>query len=264
MAGDHYIELVGKVVGLVESLRDQPEGLSLQELAARTGYVKSSIHRILHSLKKHGYVEQENAGGPYKLGVQFLALARGLNGAIKLPSVARPYLRELVQEFDESAYLALLRAGRGIFIDVQETHRDLMLVGPLGAEVYYHATAAGKAMAAFLPPRRRAALLKRLKLKRLTERTITRRSLLEKEWARVRRMGFAVNNEETIVGAVFLAAPVFDSRQAVCGSISVGIPKPRFSAPLGRKIARHLKGTSHRLSAALRAAGYVHKSGGNF
>ncbi|MGH9839222.1 MAG: IclR family transcriptional regulator [Blastocatellia bacterium] len=260
MPNDHYIELVGKIVQTLETLRDAPDGLSIQELAARTGFVKSSAHRILNSLKKHGYVEQESAGGPYRLGLQVLTLARGLSAGMNLIRMARPYLSELVETFDESAYLAVLRAGRGIFVDVQETRRDLRLVGPLGAEVHFQATAAGKAMAAFFPPDRSAALLKSLKLEKQTEKTLSARPEVEKEWAKVRRLGFAVNDEETIVGAIFLAAPLFDAEHNVCGSISVGIPKPRYSAKLGTEIADHLKDACRRLSDVLEAAGYVHEN----
>ncbi|MGI9067359.1 MAG: IclR family transcriptional regulator [Pyrinomonadaceae bacterium] len=259
MAKDHYIELVGKIVVLIELLRDEPTGLTLQEIAARSGYVKSSVHRILHSLKKHGYVEQETVGEPYRLGMQFLTLARGLNDGISLLHVARPYLRELVSMFNESAYLAVLHANRGIFVDVQESTRDFRMVGPLGAEVHYHATAAGKVMAAFLSSNHRAALLDDRKLERLTEKTLTRRVQLEQELAEVKRLGYAVNDEETIVGAVFLAAPVFDAHQSVCGSISVGIPKPRFTPQLGKKIADQLKDSCQLLSKALATAMYVHE-----
>jgi len=258
MPKDHYIELVGKVVSLLQTLRDEPEGLSLQELAERTGFVKSSAHRILNSLKKHDYVEQESAGGPYRLGVQALTLARGLNGRSGLAEMARPYLREVVEIFDESAYLAVLRDDRGVFVDVRETRRDFRLVGPLGAEVHFHATAAGKAMAAFLPPERRAALLKSIKPEQQTARTLTRKSEIEQEWEKAGRQGYAVNNEETIVGAVFLACPIFDAHKAVCGSVSVGIPKPRYSADLGKKIAEHLKDACRRLSETLEAVGYTH------
>ena len=93
---DHYIQLVGKMVRVVEALRDQPNGLRLQDLAARTGYVKSSVHRILHSLKRHGYIEQDTAGGNYRLGTQFLVLANGLAARTELADFAHLYLRELV------------------------------------------------------------------------------------------------------------------------------------------------------------------------
>jgi hypothetical protein len=50
----YNIELVDKLVRTLETLRDAPMGLTLQELTGRTGYIKSSIHRTLGSLKWHG------------------------------------------------------------------------------------------------------------------------------------------------------------------------------------------------------------------
>ena len=261
MATNAYIELVGKLVRVVESLRDESEGLSLQDLASRTGYVKSSVHRILHSLKRHGYIEQESIGGRYRLGVQFLVLARGLAAKFELVESSRPYLRELVETFNESSYLAVLRRGQGIFVDVCEAHRDFRLIGPLGAGVHFHATAAGKAIAAFLPRGRQECILRNAMLPAPTPRTRTDPSLVERDWEAVRRLGYAVNDEETIQGAVFLAAPLFDSQDAVCGSITVGIPKARLTAPLKKQIADRVKDSCARLSRALRAAGYVHVAG---
>lgn len=258
--GRYHIELVDKVVRLLEALRDQPNGLTLQELASRTGYVKSSVHRAMQSLKVRGYVEQPMVGGPYRLGVQCLLLARGLQEGIGLIGLARPYMRELVDAFDESGYLAIVRGGRGIFVEVTETRRrELRLVGPLGAVVHYHATAAGKVIAANLPPIARSALLARLPLDKLTARTQVRRADVEAEWESVLRRGYAANDEETIVGAVFLAAPVFDAERAVCGGISLGVPKARYSATLGRRITTQLVESCARLSETLGNAGYVHE-----
>jgi IclR family KDG regulon transcriptional repressor len=258
-ARSYQIELVDKLVRILEALRDAPAGLTLHELAGRTGYVKSSIHRTLNSLRRHGYVEQTAPGGPYSLGVQCLLLARGLKEGIGVLRYARPFLQEIVDTFNESAYLAILRGGRGIFVEVTEARRrDLRLVGPLGANVFYHATAAGKVFAAFLPSAARAALLNTTELRPLTPRTLTRRTDVEREWALVARRGFALNREESIVGAVFMAAPVFDADRAVCASISVGVPKARHSPAGGQRIAAHLKGACHRLSEVLRVAGYTH------
>lgn len=258
---DSYISLVGKVVSVLEALREAPEGLSLQQLAARTGYVPSSVHRILASLKRHGYVQQDAPGTAYTLGLQLLGFARAMRGSFSLARTGRVYLRELVTRFNESTYLAVLHGDRGIFVDVQETSRDLRLVGPIGADVHFHATAAGKAMAAHFPAPRRAAILATRPRIRLTHRTMATRAEVEREWARVRRTGAALNNEETIVGAVFLAAPIFDASRAVCGAISVGIPKARYSASVGRGVARALRESCARLSATLMGGGYVHDAG---
>ncbi len=253
----HYVELVGKVITLLELLRDEPEGLTLRELSGRTGLVKSSVHRILRSLMAHGYVEQEVSGGPYSLGIQCLTLARGFSKGMDLLRVARPYLREMLEVFSETTYLAVRRRDRCLFVDVQETHRDLRLVGPLGAEVYYHATAAGKVIAAYLDPAQQAAILDRYERVRVTDRTVTDGLLVEQEWERVRHDGYAINDEETIEGAVFLAGPVFDSRNQVSAAISIGIPKARYSRDLAERMPLLLKDACARLSATLRATEYV-------
>jgi IclR family acetate operon transcriptional repressor len=257
----HYIELIGKTVGILETLRDNPDGLSLQDLAAQTRQVKSSVHRTLRSLMHHGYVEQDTPGSAYRLGLQILVLARGVRTTNNLVELARPYTREFMETFDESTYLAVLRHGRGIFLDVQETRRDLRLVGPLGAEVHFHATAAGKVIAAFFPKDQMEDLLKTLRQAPLTKRTLLSRSQIEREWAMVRKRGYASNDEETIVGAIFLAAPIFDAAEKICGSISIGVPKPRYSTKLGERIISHLTNSCRRLSDALKAVHYVHENG---
>jgi len=256
----HYIELVGKVIRVAETLVNEPGGLTLQELAARTGFVKSSVHRILHSLKRHGYIEQDRPGGNYRLGIQFLVLASGIAARIELVKLGRPFLHEIVDRFGESAFLAILRDGMGVFVDLEEAPGVFRLMGPVGAIVHFHATAAGKAMAAFLPEEMRSAILRR-EPPALTPLTLTRPLDIEGDWEKVRRDGYALNDEETIIGAVFLAAPVFDSRRQVCASISLGFPKARSTSDLTEAIAVHLKDACRRLSDMLRATGYVHVTG---
>lgn len=257
---NHHIALISKTVAIVETLRDRPAGLSLHELSLQTGQVKSSVHRILRSLGRHGYIEQSSRGGLYRLGIQFLTLANSVRTGSNLVEVARPYSRSLKEQFDESTYIAVLRGGHGVFVDVQETSRDLRLVGPLGALVHFHATAAGKAMAAFFPGKHRQAVLQNLHDAAITERTLVTPAQIERSWGQVRRAGYATNDEETIVGAVFLAAPIFDATDAICGSISIGLPKPRYSADLGKRIAAQLKQCCQRVSGDLKAAAYVHRN----
>jgi DNA-binding IclR family transcriptional regulator len=261
VARDHTIALVEKVVRVVEALKENPNGLPLQQIAVRTGYVRSSVHRILLSLKKLGYIEQENAGGSYRLGFQFLVLASTLAAKTELVKTARPYLHEIVEKFEESAYLAILRADKGVFIDVEEAARDLRVAAPLFAEVHFHATAAGKAMASFLPEEDRVALLQNPQFIALTSHTKVQPSKVVQDWEQVRREGYAINDEETILGAVFLAAPVFDSRARVCGSISVGMPKARYLPQMATRLVDHLKAACRDFSDRLKVAGYVHITG---
>ena len=256
---NHHIELISKTVAVVEALRDRPEGLSLHEVSLQTGLVKSSVHRILRSLARHGYIEQSVRGGLYRLGIQFLSLANSVRIGSNLVEIARPHSRKLRDQFDESTYIAVLRGGHGVFVDVQETSRDLRMVGPLGARVHFHATAAGKVMAAFFPKERRRAVLNNREYAAITERTLVEPEQIEQAWDDVRRAGCAINNEETIIGAIFLAAPIFDSADIICGSVSIGLPKSRYNADVRKPIAEGLKQCCRRISADLKAAAYVHE-----
>lgn len=254
---DHSIQLIDKIACLIEVLRHHPKGLTLDEIATRTRYVKSSVHRILQSLKKHSFVEQDGPGEPYRLGFQFQLIARGISSGSNIVQLARPFLARLVATWNETAYLAVIRGGRAVFLDVEETHRDLRLVGPMSAEVHFHATAAGKAIAAFLSDELRASLLTSLDPERLTGKTIVSMDGIERAWLEVRQRGYALNDEETIPGAVFVAAPLFDSRGAPCGSLSIGIPKSRCSDPLIDQLAADLIDVCRRLTVRIEAAGLV-------
>jgi DNA-binding IclR family transcriptional regulator len=102
-------------------------------------------------------------------------------------------------------------------------------------------------------------LLAQLELTGLTPRTRTRRIDVDQEWRDVARRGVAINQEETIVGAIFIAGAIFDAEHAVCGSISVGIPKARYTPALGRTIAAKVQDSCARLSASLVQVGYLHE-----
>jgi DNA-binding IclR family transcriptional regulator len=242
---NHQIEVISKMWQIVETLREARDGLTLHALAAQTGQVKSSIHRILRTLAHHGYVEQTHRGGAYRLGVKFLSLAAGVREGLNLVELTRPFARELKDRFDESTYIAVLRAREGVFVDVQETHRDLRLVGPLGARVHFHATAAGKIMAAYFPEPEQQKLLRA---------TPHARNI----WQQTRELGYGINDEETIPGAVFIAGPLFDTTIAICGSISLGIPKHRYTDALRQRLPTEVRACCDRASRALAAAHYVH------
>ena len=86
---------------------------------------------------------------------------------------ARPYPRELMNAFDESSYWAALRGARGVFVEALENHGAFRLAGPPGAEDFLHATAAGKAMTAWLLAERNDQLISAIPLAGPTSRTMT-------------------------------------------------------------------------------------------
>lgn len=227
MAARNHIELVVKTMAVLEALSASEHGKALREVAAEVGLVKSSVFRILYTLKEAGYVEQPETNGLYRLTLRTAGLARRNAVRLGLTELARPHLTRLRDALDESVALAERRPQSVVLVDVLETSHPLRLTFHIGDICPIHATALGKAVAAYIPAEELSALLASNTLTPFTPRTKTRMLQLKTELAQARRTGYTVNNEETVSGALIIGAPLFDAAQTVCGAISVNTPTAR-------------------------------------
>lgn len=254
MAARNYVELVEKTLRVLEALSEG--ALHLKGIVARVGLVKSSVFRILYTLKELGYVEQASPNGAYRLTVKALALARSRALRPTLLDVVRPHLKRLRDELHESVWLAELRGRTVLLVDVAEAAHKLRLSLDVGDACPLHASALGKAIAAWMPPAEVRAALGRGKLPAYTARTIVSRARLAAELARVRRQGYAVNEEETIEGAFIAGAPIFDAEANAFAAISVTAPTARCSPRKREHMIRAVKKTTAAVSAHLTGLGF--------
>ena len=94
MPANNHIELLEKGMRVLEALAQDGGSCGLQELAARVGLVKSSVFRMLYTLRELGYVEQSGRG-VYSLTAKLNALSRQARGRVSLMTVARPHLTRM-------------------------------------------------------------------------------------------------------------------------------------------------------------------------
>lgn len=257
MAAKNHIDLVVKTLAVLEALAISEYGKPLKEIASEVGLVKSSAFRILFTLKEAGYVEQPEMNGVYRLSLKTAGLARRNSNRLGLATVARPHLALLREKLDESVALAERLAESVILIDVLETSHPLRLTLHIGDACPIHATALGKAVAAFLSPEELSALLEKSKLAQYTEHTFTKMRDLKLDLARTRRTGYSLNDEETVAGAFIVGAPIFESQSSVCGSISVNIPTARCSAARKKLLIASVIDAGRKISADLAGIGFV-------
>jgi DNA-binding IclR family transcriptional regulator len=141
-------------------------------------------------------------------------------------------------------------------VDVVEAPQQLQLSLEVGSECPLHATAAGKCIGAHLPKNLLKAALGGGKLPKYTAHTISSRSQLLEEFEKVRRQGFAINEEETIEGAVLVGAPLFDCTQQVIASISVSALTARWSTEKSQKTIAAVTRTAVAITADLTNLGF--------
>jgi IclR family acetate operon transcriptional repressor len=231
------VQSLERAFDLLEALASGGE-LGVTELANRTGLVPSTAHRLLHTLTKRGYVTQSPETGRYLLGYKVVEVASGLeHRRERLRAVAGPHLESIQRATGETVNLVVLEADRVVYIDQVEGSRSVRMFTTVGTSVLAHTTGSGKAIMAFGPPEAPAALYGDRELERLTQRTLVTRDALEDDFKRIRRRGYALDNEEHEEGVGCIAAAVFDHTGRPCAAISVSGPTARIlhdhSAELG-------------------------------
>lgn len=255
MATRNHIDLVAKTIRILEILANRETPMELKDISAEAGLVKSSVFRILYTLRNLDYVEQVNGHSGYQLTLRVLDLARKSEQRPSLINVIRPHLQRIRDQLNESAWFAIHRKNRVVMVDVAESHHPLRLSFAVGDACPVHATALGKAVAAFLTPAERKEMLASTKLTAFTRKTITDRAKIDAELAKVHRRGYATNNEESILGAVTAGAPVFDSEGSVIGAISVTVPTARWSSDKRRRTIETVRSVAQAITKDLRRAG---------
>lgn len=255
MPAKNHVELVDKAMRVLEALAQEGDASDLKDLSARVGLVKSSAFRILYTLRELGYVEQRGRG-LYCLTPKLFRLAKKAPAQASLNTIAHPYLLRLRDALDEAAWLAQWRRGRVILTDVAEARHKLRLSLDIGDDCPLHASALGKAIAAYLPPEELAKALGSGPFPRLTQNTNTDPAQLFRELAGVRESGYALNEEETIDGAILIGAPVFDARNAVLASVSTSCPIARCSPDKRKAMIAEVKAISAAISHELLEAEY--------
>jgi IclR family acetate operon transcriptional repressor len=243
-------------MSVLESLVESAAGESLKDIAAQVGLVKSSVFRILFTLKEIGYIEQVGESGRYRLTFKTMGLVRRSTEHLTLCNLARPHLVNLRDRLQESVWLAELRRHGIVLIDTVEVSHPLKLSFAVGDLCPVHATALGKAIAAHLSPKEVNALLPRGKLPKFTSHTLTSRSELKAELLRVQRRGYAINDEETIEGAVLVSAPLFDCLGKAFAGISVSAPTARCSIKKRREIVEQVLAASLAITRTFRDAAF--------
>jgi IclR family acetate operon transcriptional repressor len=236
----YWVPMLGSAIRILEVFFDAKAELSLHEVSTASKVGKTSTFRILYTLDKLGYVQRNSSTGRYRLGLRILTAAHNALWGDNLLFTARPLLEQLRDEVDETINLATLRNGRIIYLEIIESLHPFRMVATAGAIAPWHSTALGKVIAAHLPESRVREALKGYRMTRFTKNTITSRKEFLAALRDVRGNGYAVDNEETELGATCVAVPILDNNHQALGGISISGPTPRVKNK-EKKIIRALR-----------------------
>ncbi len=218
----NFVAVTQKVFAILEALSQQPKsGVPLEEITQLTGIAKTTVHRLLYSMSKLGFIEQDPVTNLYSLSARFFELGTNALPYQRLSGVARPFMQTLMLTFGESVNLAVPHGGVAMYILVLESPKAHRVAATVGDYSYLHCTSVGKSIAAHMPPEERMDCLTRHGLPTVTRTTITTPSRLEQELEKVREEGVAVDYEENHEGIICIGGPIFASQGKVIAALSI-------------------------------------------
>ena len=233
------------------------DGVTLTELAQGVGLPPSTAHRLLTTLEQERYVRFDPETRLWSVGVQAFAAGSAFTRTRSLVGLARPHMRELMEDSGETVNLAVEDDGQAVYLAQVECRQMMRAFARPGSRVPLHCSAVGKAILSGATPKRLATVLRRHGMRRLTARTIASASLLRADLEGARAGGYFVDDEEHAVGLRCVSAPIFDETGGVVAAISASGPMARIVdnrvAPLGASVLRASRVISAEMGAVLDA-----------
>lgn len=244
------IQSVDRAVEILERMAKRGGCASLSDLAHDLGLSRSTVHGLLATLKQRGLVAQET-NSLYVLGIKLFELGTVAVSRLDLRTSAGPVLQRLVDEFQETAHLVVADGLEVIYIDKRECSRSMRIVSQVGYRLPAYCTAVGKAILAFMPTEELDRLLASAELRAWTQNTITDKQLLKAELEKIRRCGYALDNEEIFEGLSCVGAPIRDHTRQVVGALSIAGPSVRLGPDRRAEIVRAVVAAAAQVSYQL-------------
>lgn len=216
-------------LAVIRAFSQQRRELTIAQLSHRTDIPRAAVRRCLYTLAKLGYVGSED-GRTYTLRPRILALGHAYLSSTPLATAVQPLLDQISDELHESSSMAVLEGDEILYIARSSTTTRLMSIDlGLGSRLPAYCTSMGRVLLAHLPPAQLEQYLSRVKLTRLTNRTVSTAAELKRVLAEVRRDGYAIVDQELEIGLRSMAIPVKDASGRCVAAINVGTQSARVS-----------------------------------
>ena len=233
------ILVLHKTLDILETVRESRSGLSLADLARALGLPKTTAYRIMATLESRGYISR-NPAGHFQMTRKLFDLQQNESDEQVVLRAAQTSMVKLVESCRETVNLGVLDAGEVVVISTIESPQSIRMTSKVGNRRYLHSTALGKVLLCGLTEKEIQRLIRIQGLPRLTPRTLVTKQALAIELERVRRQGYALDNEENEADGRCIAAPIVGAGGMIVASLSISAPAFRMDMARVRGLAGEL------------------------
>ena len=222
MATKYQAPSVQKAFQILRLISDTDTGLGISDLSKGLGISKSTVHGISAALDELGVITRDPVTKRYKLGFTLFDLGRLAYSQIDLRSLAKPIMEDLMEKTQQSVCLGVLSSENTTILDIVESRKDLKITTPIGTKIPLLAGATGKIFMAWLAEEKAMRIVLSKGLVKYTQQSIINPGQYFQEIHSVREKGYAVDDEEYILGIRAVAAPIRGHRHLLSAIWVVG------------------------------------------
>jgi IclR family KDG regulon transcriptional repressor len=225
---DETVQAVSNALKILEILSQTPRR-GVSELARDLGCQKSTVFRLLNTLRHEGCVVQDEESEKYSLSLKLFKIGSTAVNNLDLNKAALPVITRLSQLSSETIHLCALENQRLVYIQkIESTYAlKVTMMSRVGESTPLYCTGVGKVLLAYQNAENIRRYLETTEFQKFTGRTIVNPGDLTLELEKIRLSGIAYDNEEHELGVRCVAAPIFDRRGEVIAALSVSGPTIR-------------------------------------
>jgi DNA-binding IclR family transcriptional regulator len=244
-AAKSSIQVIERMMSLLSALARHSTPVNLKQLATETRLHPSTAHRILSVMVDSRLVDRIEPG-TYRLGIRLLELGSLVKSRISVRQEALPHMQNLHQELGETVTLSIRNDDEMVYIERISGNSSMMrVVQIIGARAPLHITAVGKLFLAQDGTDKCADYTRRTGLPRFTDNTYTDPDGLAKELEKIRRQGYAFDNEEAEKGVSCIGAGIYNDDGRLVAGLSVSAPADRLNKAWAVQVCQTAEKISH-------------------
>jgi IclR family KDG regulon transcriptional repressor len=215
------IQAVERALKILDLFDEHETELKITDISERMQLHKSTVHSLLKTLQVHGYIDQNPENGKYRLGMKLFERGNFVIHGLDIRKIAKRYLVDLSLKTGQTTHLVILDDKEGVYIDKVEGPMATILYSRIGRRIPVHCSAVGKALVAFKSEDELRKLLDGYRYIVHTANTITNEPDFLKELEKVRKAGYAVDNQENEPGVRCIAVPIRNHKGHVVAAVSI-------------------------------------------
>jgi DNA-binding IclR family transcriptional regulator len=244
------VQSLDRGLAIVQAIANSQQPMSLGQVAELMGIDRSTAFRLLHTLKRRGFLAMPAGRKDYILGSSIWTLYNHYSWSKMLVKVASGLLKELATLTNETAHIAIREGSQALFMDCAAASHMVAVSSRIGELLPLYCTAHGKALLADVTEKDLKKLYGNRPLKKLTESTLSTVPELMNDIAGIKKRGYAVDDAEFRDEIRCIAAPIRLNKDIV-GSIGISAPVLRVTKENTRLNIEHVCSIATRIGDVL-------------